>query len=177
MDIWTPKDEHKFEIVDGWLDIWDLPLIGPPRPYDDGSNVITDAGRQRGIELVAGLSALTVRHVAIGDNGIVQGPPRELLIPVPATRFDTSLGNEIIRKEADSIVLSASIANEIIYTAEFLTADGPFSFTEQSQPVVNEAGLIANGDSTLFARRTFPSIPFDVGDRLGLRFFWHLQVV
>lgn len=164
--------------IDGKMTVYDLAAPGVPGPtlFHD-HNVVTDAGRQRGIELVGGLSTFTVRHVGLGDNGVAQGPPRLLNVPTAATRSDTTLANEITRKEADSIVLSASIANEIIYTAEFLTADGPFAFWALSQPVINEAGLFANADDTLFARRTFPSIPFDVGDRLGVRIVWHLQLI
>lgn len=164
--------------IDGRMTVYDLeaPGVAGPVLYHN-HNVVTDAGRQRGIELISGLSAFTVRHVAIGDNGVAQGPPRLLSVPTAPTRSDVALDNEIYRKEADSILLSASVANEVIYTAEFLTADGPFAFWSLSEPVINEAGLFANADDTLFARRTFPSIPFDVGDRLGVRIVWHLQLI
>jgi len=125
----------------------------------------------------AGLSTNSIRHVAIGDSGILVGPPRLLDVPVIAVRTDIALGNEVGRKPAASIALSASVANELIYTVEFLTGDGPYPFFNISQPVVNEVGLFADGDNLLAARRTFPSIPFDVFSRLGLRFVWHILMV
>lgn len=161
--------------TDGWIVIWDLPHYGKPYVLKVLRNVVTNNGRQRGVELFGKIktSTFSVEHIVLGDDGIVQGPPRLLDVSIPASRTDTTLNNQIAKKLA-SVALSASISNEIIYTAEFLTTDGPFPFFNLSQPVVNEVGLLADFDDLLAARRTFPSIPFDVGDRQGLRFEWHL---
>ncbi len=174
------RDQHVVERAhpkDGMLEIYDLPHGANPYLLYRHSNVVTNQGRQRGIEMITELSTAGVKHVAVGDQGIVQGPPRLLLVPSPPSRTDLALGNEIKRKEADSIVLSGSIANEVLVTVEFLTLDGPFTFFNPSELIINEVGLFADTDNLMFARRTFPSIPFDVGDRLGIRIIWHLQML
>jgi hypothetical protein len=163
--------EERLGRLRGFLEVWDLPRKGPSRCLYRSENVITDDGRERAAELIFGLSTDPFVYVALGDNGVVPGPPRLLDTAVAPDRTDSALANEIDRKLADSILLSGTVENQVILTTEFLTADGPFPFWNSSEEVVNEYGVFSV-DDIMLARRTAPSIPFDVGDRIGLRIIW-----
>lgn len=160
----------------GYIRIRDLPYKGAGRILFEGHNVVTTVGKQRALELLGGIATGTVDQivdtVVIGDNGVVQGPPRLLDVPVAASKADTALANEVNRKIATRAI-SLAVIPRLIYTASFLTNDSPSNmFFNMSESIINEAGLLVSDDDVLFARRTYPSIPFDVSDRLGVIIEW-----
>ena len=158
----------------GVVDIWDVPHIGAPRLLYRFKNVITKNGKKRALELISGESTNIVNVMALGDDGVVPGPPRLLDVPVAADETDFVMGNEVSRKTPVATVTVLNNIPRVTFTATFNTADSPLLFLNPSKPVINEAALLCDADELLFARRTFPSIPFDISDRLALILDWHV---
>jgi len=134
-------------------------------------NIITTLGRERVAELVTGLSTDFVDQLAIGDGG---APQSDLLIPIVPVLSNTALAHELKRT---TIVNAAVVGQTLTFTATFLTASlSPIDFIDSNNKVINEAGLFCK-DNVLFARKTFPSIPFAPADRIGVIAEWSLEVL
>ena len=136
-----------------------------------GKNVITTLGRERIAKLLVGESTEYVDHLAIGDGG---APQDDLLNPIVATKDDTELEHELDSTTSVNPIVTGQI---LTFEATFLTASlgGP-DFIDEDNKVVNEAGLFTP-DEVLFARKTFPSIPFSPLDRVGVIMLWEIEVL
>ena len=134
-------------------------------------NIIVTLGRVRVAELLTGVSTDFVDQVAIGDGG---APQSDLLIPIVPVLADTALVHELDR----TTIVNANVAAQTLtFTATFLTASlTPIDFIDIANQVINEAGLFCK-DNVLFARKTFPSIPFSPADRVGVIAEWSIEVL
>jgi hypothetical protein len=134
-------------------------------------NIITTLGRVRVAELLTGLSTDFVNEMALGDGG---APQTDLLVPIVPVLSDSALAHELKRT---NIVNAAVVGQVLTFTASFLTASlTPIDFISPANQVVNEAGLFCI-DGILFARKTFPSIPFSPVDRVGVIAEWSIEVL
>lgn len=147
----------------------------------DHHNVITNQGLTRVAELLGGLNVNFINKMAIGDEGAPGGSPSTPEIPLAT---DTNLDHRV----AQTTILNPVIigTNQLRFTALFLTSP-PVTFSGALH-AVNEVGLFLQDDNTtippgggqvsrMFARNTFPSIPFDPTDREGLIVTWTLTIV
>lgn len=145
----------------------------------DHHNVITNFGRTRAAELLGGLDTNFVNRMAVGDGGAPVGSPSAPFIPLVT---DTGLANELTRTSSVNPVIVG--INQLKFTALFLTSP-PLSFASPLLHAVNEVGLFFQDDDqpspattpAMFARNTFPSIPFDPSDREGILVTWSITVV
>lgn len=187
----------KVEIDDfpiaGWFTLHDLkPVITCPRlcgghlmrpcSHMKGAvlhsehNIIVTLGRQRVAALIGGPGAVGgsdkfVNTMAIGDGG---APQIDLLTPIVPVLADISLVHELTRTTSVNPVRSGLI---LTYSATFLTASlADVDFISASNKVVNEAAMYAQ-DNVLFARKTFPSVPFAPGDRVGAIGTWEFEIL
>jgi hypothetical protein len=134
-------------------------------------NIITTVGRERVARLITGLSTDFVDQMAIGDGGAPQG---DLLVPIVPVLSDTALAHELRRS---NVVNPAVVGQVLTFTSTFLTASlTPIDFINPLNQVINEAGLFCV-DGAMFARKTFPSIPFSPGDRVGVIAEWSIEVL
>ncbi len=134
-------------------------------------NIIVTLGRKRVAELLTGISTDFVDQVAIGDGG---APQSDLLIPIVPVLANTVLAHEL---ERTTIVNAVVAGQTLTFTATFLTASlTPLDFIDPANEVINEAGLFCK-DNVLFARKTFPSIPFSPADRVGVIAEWSVEVL
>jgi hypothetical protein len=133
-------------------------------------NVVTLLGRKRIAELVAGTSVAFVTEMAIGDDGVSAVDPA---IPIIPTVNDTALSHEVAREDVGASIITGQ--NKAQFSAGFLTASIPPS-AYLSVARINEAGLFCS-DGVLFARRTYPSVAFGPGDRVGHLIRWNIEVL
>lgn len=145
----------------------------------DKHNVITNFGKTRSAQLLGGLNSNAIFSMAVGDGGAPVASPSTPNIP-QAT--DTGLANELTRTTAINPTIVGT--NQLKFTALFLTSP-PLSFASPSLHAVNEVGLFFQDDDqptpgtnpAMFARNTFPSIPFDPVDREGIIVTWTITIV
>lgn len=157
--------------VKGFLSLYSLSRDGSRTLLHADKNIITSVGRTRVAELLAGLSTSFVNQMAIGDGG---APQSDLLTPIVPVLSDTDLVHELTRTSTVNPLVQVQTLK---FTSTFLTASltDP-DFINPANKVVNEAGLFAQ-DNILFARKTFPSIPFAPGDRVGVIAEWEIEVL
>jgi hypothetical protein len=142
----------------------------------DHKNVITNFGKTRAAQLLGGLDTNFINQMAIGDGGAPVGSPSTPFIPLAT---DTGLANELDRTSAVNPVIVGT--NQLKFTALFLTTP-PLAFASPSLHAINEVGLffqddVQPGTPRMFARNTFPSIPFDPADREGVIVTWTITIV
>jgi len=127
-------------------------------------------GRTRVAQLLTGESSGYITKMAIGDGG---APQNDLLTPLVPTLGDTALVHELVRND----VSFSRLGLVATFTATFLTASlGDPSFIDSDNKVYNEAGLFTP-DGILFARKTFPSVPFSPLDRVGVVGEWEVEIL
>lgn len=142
----------------------------------DKHNLITNFGKQRAAELLAGISSDFINQMGVGDGGAPVGSPSTPFIPLVT---DTGLANELLRTAALNPVIIG--VNQLKFTALFLTAP-PLAFANVLLEAINEVGLFFQDDAqpgspAFFARNTFPSIPFTPADREGVIVTWTVTIV
>lgn len=142
----------------------------------DHHNIITNFGKQRVAELLGGLDTNFIDQMSLGDGGAPVASPSTPFIPLVT---DTGLANELVRSSSLNPVIIGT--NQVKFTALFLTVP-VLSFASPSLKAVNEVGLFFQDDSQpgtprMFARNTFPSIPFDTTDREGIIVSWSVTIV
>lgn len=145
----------------------------------DHHNVITDFGRTRAAELLGGLDSNNIDRMAIGDGGAPVGSPSAPFIPLVT---DTGLAQELQRTNLINPTIIG--VNQLKFTALFLTSP-PITFTNPALKAINEVGLFFVDDDqpspasnpAMFARNTFPSIPFTTADREGVIISWTITIV
>ena len=162
--------------VRGFLTIYDILRVDGRRTkgriLHADRNIITTLGRVRVAELITGLSTDFVNELAIGDGG---APQADLLTPIVPVLSDAALVHELARTGT----VNPNVIGQILtFTATFLTASlTPVDFINPANEVINEAGLFSGGDNVLFARKTYPSIPFSPADRVGVIAEWQIEVL
>lgn len=141
----------------------------------DHHNLITTFGKTRAAQLLGGLSPNYIAAMAVGDLGAPAGSPSTPFIP---TALDSGLAHELSR----TTLINATVigANQLRFTALFLTSP-PLPFFGVLH-AINEVGLfflddVQPGTPRMFARNTFPSIPFDPIDREGVITTWTITIV
>jgi hypothetical protein len=134
-------------------------------------NITTILGKTRAAELLGGLDAAFISRVQIGDGGT---DGISLNIPIAPDETDVALVNVL----QDEFIISASLSapNVLRLEANFFTANPNLNPFLTAFDVASEAGLVTQ-DSILFARITFPSIPFNPPSRTGLVVVWELELV
>ena len=166
--------------IRGFLTIYEIGDRGKGKILHADRNIITTLGRQRVAELITNMmvgggplpTGSFVSEMAIGDGGAPQG---DLLVPIVPVLSDTALVHELRRTAAVNPVVVGQV---LTFTASFLTASlTPIDFINPLNQVINEAGLFSGLDNRLFARKTFPSIPFSPGDRVGVIAEWSIEVL
>ena len=157
--------------VRGFLSLYSLSRDGSKKLLHADKNIITSVGRTRVAELLAGLSTDFVNTMAVGDGG---APQSDLLTPIVPVLGNTDLAHELTRTTTVNPLVQVQT---LTFTSTFLTASltDP-DFIDSSNKVINEAGLFAQ-DNILFARKTFPSIPFAPADRVGVIAEWEIEVL
>jgi len=134
-------------------------------------NIIVTLGRKRVAELLTGLSTDFVNQMAIGDGG---APQTDLLVPIVPVLSDTALVHELART---SVVNPVVNGQEATFLSTFLTTSlSDPDFIDPANKVINEAGLFCV-DDIMFARKTFPSVPFSPADRVGVIAEWKIEVL
>lgn len=159
--------------VRGFLSLYSLSRDGSKTLLHADRNIITSVGRTRVAELLAGLSTSFVNQMALGDGG---APQSDLLTPIVPVLSDTALTHELTPTRTTTVNPLVSVQT-LKFTSTFLTASltDP-DFISPANKVVNESGLFAQ-DGILFARKTFPSIPFAPADRVGVIAEWEIEVL
>ncbi len=117
--------------------------------------------------------------MAIGDGGAPPASPSAPFIPLAT---DTGLTNELLRTGLINPTIVG--VNQLRFTALFLTSP-PLTFASVLNEAINEVGLFLQDDDqpipgaspAMFARNTFPSIPFKPADREGVIVTWTLTIV
>jgi len=142
----------------------------------DHDNVITNFGKTRAAELLGGLSTDFIDQMAVGNGGASSGSPSTPFIPLAT---DTGLAAEVDRTTAVNPTIVG--INQLKFTALFLTSP-PLPFVPATFKVINEVGMFCADDvqpttPRMFARNTFPSIPFDTSDREGVIITWTFTIV
>jgi hypothetical protein len=133
-------------------------------------NIVTTLGREKVAALLTGESTAFVTHMAIGDGG---APQDDLLTPIVPVLSNSALVNELDR----SPVTPVRVGQVLTFTSTFLTASlGDPDFIDPANKVYNEAGLFT-ADNVLFARKTFPSVPFAPLDRIGVVGEWEIEIL
>lgn len=161
----------------------------------DEKNFIVDLGKQRAMEILAGLvdtwpQSRRIFRLALGDQGCVPGQPFIPKTPDGSWPAFTTLFHEVGRQDITSITEPAP------KQAQFLTSALSSNYTpgnfSSSPRVINEAGLITNrgvpivgvtqppatipADEDLFSIRTFKSVPFDPADSVTIQLLWNVFV-
>ncbi len=142
----------------------------------DKHNLITNFGKQRAAELLGGIDTNAVASMAVGDGGAPVASPSTPFIPLPT---DTGLANELLRTA--SLNPQVIGVNQLKFTALFLTSP-PLAFANPALEAINEVGLffaddVQPGTPAMFARNTFPSVPFKPADREGVIVTWTITIV
>jgi hypothetical protein len=155
--------------------------------YQKLENIILYQGNAEIIKALCQSSPVTypriITRMAIGDDGTI---PSDSTVPKVPVKTQSGLFHEIYRKDADAFAITTSgSTNECRFTATFDAANSPLtSFSNPSQPRVNEVGLVIIDpsagaglvrppvvapaapavDEVVMSVRTFKSIPFDVAN-------------
>lgn len=134
-------------------------------------NIVTLSGKTRAAELLGGLDAAFISRVQIGDGG-TDGV--DLNTPIAPDETDVALVNVL----QDEQILSATVvgSDTLRLEANFFTANPNLNPFLTAAEVASEAGLVTQ-DDILFARITYPSIPFNPPSRTGLVVVWDLEIV
>lgn len=135
------------------------------------SNIVTIQGKQRAAELLGGLSASFLTRCQLGDGGT---DGIALNTPIAPAENNVALVN--VLQDLEITTKSIVPTNVLRLTTNFFTASpnaNPFLTVNE---VASEAGLLFQ-DGVLFARTTFPSIPFNPPSRTGLTVVWEIEIV
>lgn len=148
----------------------------PGKTLYDHHNVITTFGKTRAAQLLGGINVNFINAMAVGDEGAPVASPSTPYIPLAS---DTGLSNELTRTTLVNPTIVGS--NQLRFTSLFLTSP-PLAFANILLKAINEIGLfcvddVQPGTPRMFARNTFPSIPFDTVDREGVIATWTLTLV
>ncbi len=150
-------------------------------------NVIFNQGKSEVIRSLSSGTSKVLARMAIGDRGALPSDPT---VPKTPDATLTKLYSEIYRKDVDvtSITTSGS-ANEFLLVATFKAVDIPLSaYSDQTNPVVNEVGLIMidqitgaplprppvaspgipDSDELVFSLRTYKSVPFEAANETAV---------
>jgi hypothetical protein len=153
-----------------------------------GKNIIVDTGKDKVIEALVAGSINQIGRMAIGDRGTL---PSDSTVPKVPTGTMTALFNEVYRKNIDASTLNIGTpgVHEVKFTASFDAVDVPISsFSNQTQPVVNEVALVTfdqgvadlstrgpvaspntpSADEKMFSMRTFKSVPFEASNEISV---------
>ena len=142
-------------------------------------NIIVNGGKDKVIHSLVGGSMEPILRMAIGDRGTIPSDPTTPKVPVATM---SSLYNEVYRADIDAVIenIGTPTVHEAKFIKTFAAVDIPLSsFSDQTNPVVNEIGLITAdpgiipfprspvsaptappADEALFSIRTYRSVPF-----------------
>jgi hypothetical protein len=142
-------------------------------------NIIVNTGKDKVIHSLVGGSLTPILRMAIGDRGTIPSDPTTPKVPVDTM---TTLYNEVYRADIDAVIenIGTPTVHEAKFIKTFAAVDIPLSsFSDQTNPVVNEIGLITAdpgvipfprspvaapnpppADEALFSIRTYRSVPF-----------------
>jgi hypothetical protein len=137
------------------------------------SNIITNLGKQRAAELLGGIDAAFVSRCQVGDGG-TNGVALD--IPIAPADTDVSLVNLLQDETIVSAVVAPGPPVTLTLSTNFFTANPNINPFLTANEVASEAGLVTQ-DNILFARTTFPSIPFNPPSRTGLVVVWEIEIV
>lgn len=150
-------------------------------------NIIVNSGKAEVIQsLTSGTNRILAR-MAIGDRGALPSDPT---VPKTPDASKTELYSEIYRQDVDvTSVTTQDDINEVLLVSTFKAVDIPLSaYSDQTNPVVNEVGLIMidqitgaplprspiaspndpDADEALFAMRTYKTVPFEAANETAV---------
>lgn len=152
---------------------------------DDNKNIVLNQGRDLVLKALTTGFILAVARMAIGDRGTI---PSDQTVPKVPTKDKTSLYSEVFRSDIEVTTLDIGVPSPSVkFIKTFSALDVPITaFSNQANPIVNEVGLVAvdlfsgdplprpdvampntpPADETLFAMRTFKSIPFQAENEI-----------
>ena len=150
-------------------------------------NIVLNRGKA---EIITGLTTGTNRvlaRMAIGDRGTL---PSDTTQPKTPEASRTSLYAEVYRQDVEvTSTTTEDATNEVLLVTTFRAVDIPVtSYTDQTDPVINEVGLVLidlisgaplprspiaapnapNADEVLFAMRTFKTVPFEAANETAV---------
>ena len=151
-------------------------------------NVIFNQGKDRVIESLTTGFIRVIARMAIGDRGTL---PSDSTVPKTPGPERTGLYNEIYRDDVDTTTLNIGgpTTHEVKFIKIFSSLDVPITaFSNQANPVVNEAALImcdllsgnplprppvaypgtSDADEMPFSMRAFKSIPFEAANEISI---------
>lgn len=171
-----PRQKTEKFRIRGRVSIFDMDKKG--EPGEPGlvlhrSNIITNAGKERAAELLGGLDASFVSRCQLGDGG-TNGV--DLNTPIPPTELDAALVNLLQDEQITSAVVAPGPPAVLTLSTDFFTATPNLNPFLTANEVASEAALFTQ-DGILFARLTFPSIPFNPPSRTGLVVVWEIEIV
>ena len=173
------------------IDFSDAPLVD----HVEGKNIVVDGAKDLLIEALETGFMKLIGRMSIGDRGTL---PSDSTSPKVPKGDRSELFNEVYRTDIDQItktkIPTDSLLNvpgtyKIQFTTTFSALDVPLTaMSNQTNPVVNEAGLIMldalggnplprgpvsapdsnDADEELFAMRAFKSVPFDQANELQI---------
>lgn len=145
----------------GWVVYTVKRLDGSEEMYV-ARNVVTDAGRDLGIQRIAGLTANPVQYIAIGDGDAVN--PGNC---AAASTTDTALGNELTRAQA-TVTKTANVGE--------VRLDATFTVPAGATWSVCESGTFdAASGGTLYSRDTMLVKNLASGESITITWFLRLQ--
>jgi hypothetical protein len=150
-------------------------------------NVILNQGKSETIRSLSSGTSKVLARMAIGDRGALPSDPT---VPKTPDATLTKLYSEVYRQDVDvTSVTTSGSTNEILLVTTFKAVDIPLSaYSDQTNPVVNEVGLImidqitgaplprppvaspnlCDADETMFALRTYKSVPFEAANETAV---------
>ena len=155
----------------------------------DIRNKIVGIGKDKVIEALTTGFINQIARMAVGDRGTIPSDPTQPKVVDP---IQEDLFGEVFRSDVDSTVLDVGVTpgvHEVKFIKTFSATVIPLTaFSNQANPVVNEVGLIMadliggaplprpdvaapnapDADESLFAMRTFKSVPFEAANEISV---------
>ncbi len=145
-----------------------------------GKNIILNLGKAETIMSLTTGSNRVIGRMAIGARGTLPSDPT---VPKTPEASKTELYSEVYRQDVEmTSVTTQEDENKVLFVTTFRAVDIPLSaYPDQTNPVINEVGLVmidlitgvplprtsiaypdeCDEDESLFAMRTFKSVPFE----------------
>lgn len=151
-------------------------------------NIILNNGKDRVIESLTTGFINVIARMVIGDRGTL---PNNQTSPKVPTADQSNVFNEVYRADIDSTILNIGTPDnhEVTFVKTFSALNIPVtSFSNQANPIVNEVGLVLAdliggtplprspvaspddppSDESIFAVRTFKSVPFEAANEISI---------
>lgn len=134
----------------------------------ENHNLIVKTGRAELIKLIAKKSSKGITKMAVGKGG-TEDLEKNAFNPVPPVDSDKTLREQVYITDISSTeVDEKGTKPKVTFTALFDCSD--------VDSLVNEAGLIFEDGSTLFARYTFDTVSIRSSTNFSLQISWTIEI-